>query len=176
MRSCDMYMKIIVHLIACVFDWSESKYSRNHKFSERARHDLQQKTKDRTGIRWGYADPTWQCGITTTGNNYRQLLHDPSVRKLIASEVPEANKSLVRDCLSFCGCYHRKGRLTWKSISSTALILICFLLQNLPMQHTNTFLVHGSVSHHQCTKFWPILGNQSSKMMDMAWEIGMKQV
>ena len=96
MRSCDMYMKIIVHLIACVFDWSKSKYSRNHQFLEYARLDLQQRIRDRTRIRWDYADPSGQCGTTTTGNNCRRLLHDPSVRKLITSEVPEANKSKMK--------------------------------------------------------------------------------
>ena len=92
MRTCDMYMKIIVHLLACVFDWSESKSSHNYQFLECARLDLQQKNKGRTGITWDYADPTGQCGTTTTGNNCRRLLHDPNVRKLITSDIQEANQ------------------------------------------------------------------------------------
>ena len=93
MRSVDMYMKIIVHLVACVFDWSESKASYNHRFLETARTDLQQKIKDSTGIKWDYADTTGQSGTTTTGNNCRRLLHDVAVRKLVTDAVPEANRS-----------------------------------------------------------------------------------
>ena len=93
MRSVDMFMKIIVHLVACVFDWSESKTSHNHRFLEQARTDLQKKIKDATGIKWDYADATGQSGTTTTGNNCRRLLHDVTVRKLVTDAVPEANRS-----------------------------------------------------------------------------------
>ena len=93
MRSVDFYMKIIVHLSACVFEWSESKASHNNRFLERARTDLQKKIKDSTGIKWDYADATGESGTTTTGNNCRRLLHDPSVRNLVTSQVPEANRN-----------------------------------------------------------------------------------
>ena len=93
MRSVDMFMKIVVHLVACVFDWSESKASHNHRFLEKARTDLQHKIKDATGIKWDYADATGQSGTTTTGNNCRRLLHDVAVRKLVTDSVPETNRT-----------------------------------------------------------------------------------
>ena len=49
-RSREMYMKIIFHIIVYVFDWFESKPSHNHQFLALARLDLQQKIEDRTNI------------------------------------------------------------------------------------------------------------------------------
>lgn len=93
MRSLDMFMKIVVHLVACVYDWTESKVSHNYRFLERARSDLQKKIKDSTGIKWDYADSTGQSGTTTTGNNCRRLLHDVDVRKLVTDCVPEMSRT-----------------------------------------------------------------------------------
>ena len=59
-------------------------------FSDKAKKDLQEKLKVKTGIRWDYADGSGNNGTTTTENICRRLLHDSSVRTFITEEIPIA--------------------------------------------------------------------------------------
>ena len=88
-------MKIAVHLIAGVFDWTESKTSRSRRFLDKAKKDLQEKIKVKTGIRWDYSDETGSSGTTTTGNICRRLLHDSTVRKLVTEEIPITHRDTM---------------------------------------------------------------------------------
>ena len=90
MRSTDMFLKTVVHVLAAVFEWSESKSSWNNQFLEAAKVHLQQKILGQTGIRWDYADPTGHGRSAITGNICWGLLHDHKVRNVITEDIPES--------------------------------------------------------------------------------------
>ena len=76
MRSCNVFMKIVVHVIAAVYTWTESKSSHYHTFLESTKRKLQKDLDDEYGIKWDFADSSGQNGSTTTGNICRRLLFD----------------------------------------------------------------------------------------------------
>ena len=97
MRVCDFYMKLSVHLSAAVFVWTESKTSRQYKFIENAKANLQKKIQANTGIRWDYVDSSGNSGTSTTGNTCRRILHDPNVRRLVTEEIPVSHRETMEE-------------------------------------------------------------------------------
>ena len=90
-------MKVIVHLRAEVYDWSESQFSRIHAFLKKSKLEIQEMIKNETGEKWDYPDCTGKGGTTTTGNTARRILYDEKLRMLIISMVPERFQDIVRE-------------------------------------------------------------------------------
>ena len=75
LRSFDHFMKIAVHLRACVLDWSESPSSINKQFLVKAKSEIQAHIEELLGERWDFPEQTGKGGTTTTGNTALHLLH-----------------------------------------------------------------------------------------------------
>lgn len=87
LRGFDHYMKIVIHLVAGVYHWTESKTDRLSRLLEAEKKRLQGKILDETHIKWDFPDSTGQGGNTTTGNVARKLLHECENRKIIESVI-----------------------------------------------------------------------------------------
>ena len=68
-------MKVIAHVLAEVYDWTESKASVNDRFLVRDKGQLRQDVFSFTGQRWDFPDATGKGGTTTTGKTGCELLH-----------------------------------------------------------------------------------------------------
>ena len=75
LRSFDHLMKLIVHVEAGIFDWSEEKSSNNHAFIKQKKLELQAFIFERLNQKWDQPDSTGKGGTTTQGNTVRIILY-----------------------------------------------------------------------------------------------------
>ena len=81
-------MKIIVHLHAGVFEWTESDTSRYHQFLVASKKEIQKKLEEVLGERWDFPDGTGKGGTSTTGNTARNILHHGG-RDIVIKMLPD---------------------------------------------------------------------------------------
>ena len=93
LRCFDNFMKAAVHVKAGVFDWSDAKPEHKIKLGD-AKHKLQNKIVEETGVKWDFPDKTGKGGNTTIGNNCKRLIH--LEREVIISELPDDHKDTFR--------------------------------------------------------------------------------
>ena len=93
LRCFDSFMKAVVHVKAGVFDWSDAKPEHKIKLGD-AKHKLQNKIVEETGVKWDFPDKTGKGGNTTIGNNCKRLIH--LERERIISEFPDDHKDTFR--------------------------------------------------------------------------------
>lgn len=96
LRGFDHFMKLNVHLLACVDDWSETPTSLNKPFLHQAKNQIQTKLFEKCGERWDLPDQTGKGGTTTTGNTARKILHDSNNREVIIEMLPEKHREDIR--------------------------------------------------------------------------------
>ena len=75
LRSFDHLMKMVVHVVAGVFSWSEDKASRSHVFLKKRKERLQAHIFDKLSEKWDQPDSSGKGGTTTQGNAVRNILH-----------------------------------------------------------------------------------------------------
>ena len=75
LRSFDHLMKLIVHVEAGIFDWSEEKSSNNIAFLKKKKSQLQDFIFEKTHQKWDQPDATGKGGTTTQGNTVRNILY-----------------------------------------------------------------------------------------------------
>ena len=138
LRSFDFVMKICVHILAGVFDWSESKLSLNNRFLVTAKERLQQEIFNATGQSWDKPDSTGKGGTSTTGNTARVLLHRRENRELIVSLLPEKYRNTLRKVMLMfsviCRVMSSKGDINIDAYKSYCTELYLVLIKDFPRQ------------------------------------------
>ena len=75
-------MKIVVHLYANIYDWSESKSNHDYQILSTYKKKLQEEILGFNAIKWDYPDGS-RGGTSTTGNTARRLLYEKVNRDFI---------------------------------------------------------------------------------------------
>ena len=89
-------MKVVVHSIAGVFEWSESKTSINNGFLQNTKEALKDEIKLKTNQQWDMPNGQGQGGTTTTGKTAKILLFEPETRGFICSSIHESKRNVLR--------------------------------------------------------------------------------
>ena len=71
LRSFDHLMKMVVHIKAGVFEWSEDKTPRNFPFIKQAKEALQTHIYTQIHEKWDQPDSSGKRGTTTNGNSLK---------------------------------------------------------------------------------------------------------
>ena len=72
LRCFDSFMKAVVHVKAGVFDWSDAKPEHKIKLGD-AKHKLQNKIVEETGVNWDFPDKTVKREILQLGTTVNDL-------------------------------------------------------------------------------------------------------
>ena len=113
LRSFDHFMKVCVHLLAHVYDWSESPHSTTKAFLTQAKKEIQVKIHKDIGEQWDIPDQTGKGGTTTNGNTARKLLHVH--RDIIVNMLPEKDRAAMTE-------YGQKLSVILRLMSSSSVI------------------------------------------------------
>jgi hypothetical protein len=101
LRGFDHFMKVVVHLSAGVYAWTESKTASTTHFLEIEKKNIQELIGKKTGIKWDFSDSSGQGGSTTTGNVARNLLYNEKNRKLITDYISNKHARMLAERYGF---------------------------------------------------------------------------
>ena len=164
LRSFDFVMKICVHIIAGVYDWSESKTSRNNRFLIAAKEQLQQHIFNGTGQSWDKPDSTGKGGTSTTGNTARVLLYRRENRDLIISNLPEQHRETLRKVMLMfsviCRVMSSKREVNIDAYKSYCTELYLVLINDFPRQF-----------HRHLPGPWISITPSVHKLLGHSWEL-----
>ena len=98
LRCFDHFMKLVVHVKAGVYTWTEEKASYDNPFLKKAKQELQDKIK-LLGIKWDIPDSAGKGGTTTNGNVARSLLLIPPARNCILTDedISTEEQGILKD-------------------------------------------------------------------------------
>ena len=182
LRSFDFVMKVIVHILAGVYDWSESKSSHNNRFLVAAKGQLQQEIFSFTTQKWDFPDATGKGGTTTTGNTARVLLYRNENRDFIVSKLPERHRETLKNVMMMfsviCRVMSSKGEVNIQEYKDYCMKLNLILVNDFPRvvhQHlpgpwiSITPAVHKLLAHT-----WELMQNNDNRGLGSLDESGLE--
>ena len=164
LRSFDFIMKVIVHVLAEVYDWTESIGSVNNRFLVRAKGQLQQDVFSFTGQRWDFPDATGKGGTTTTGKTACELLHKKQNRDFIISKLPPQYQDTLRKVMLMFSVVIRvmssKDEVNVPAYKQYCTKLYLILINNFPR-----------VAHKHRPGPWISITPSVHKLLAHSWEL-----
>ena len=103
LRFFDFVLKIVCHLNANIFNWSQEKNilgDDNYKTLQNSKSIVRALIKENTGISVDMPNSTGKGGTSTNGNVVHSLLSEEKNLQVIVSAVPEFFQNLLHECLT----------------------------------------------------------------------------
>ena len=135
LRCFDFVMKIIIHLKANVYEWSEAKTSHYYQFLTGEKAQLQQDLLGFNGVKWDIPDGS-RGGTSTTGNTARVLLYKKKNRDFIIGKLDEKHQQLMSEVMLRFSVILRvmstKGEVNVDAYKKYCTELYLILINNFP--------------------------------------------
>ena len=135
LRCFDFVMKIIIHLKANVYEWSEAKTSHYYQFLTGEKAQLQQDLLGFNGVKWDIPDGS-RGGTSTTGNTARVLLYNKKNRDFIIGKLDEKHQQLMSEVMLRFSVILRvmstKGEVNVDAYKKYCTELYVILINNFP--------------------------------------------
>ena len=102
LRFFDFILKIVYHLNAAVFKWSNEERTLGHQFQflKRAKETVRAELKTKTHLAIDIPDSTGKGGTSTTGNVIHALLGSEANLEVLIQQVPEKYRDDLHDVCS----------------------------------------------------------------------------
>ena len=176
LRSFDFVMKVIVHILAGVYDWSDSKASHNSRFLVAAKEELQQENLSFTTQKWDFPDGTGKGGTTTTGNTACVLLYKEINRDFIVLKLLDRHRKTMFSVI--CRVMSSKGEVNIQEYKHYCTKLNLVLVNDFP-HVVNRHLPGPSISitlavHKLLAHSWELMQNNDNRGLGSLDESGLE--
>ena len=168
LRTFDHFMKLVVHVRASVFEWSESDFSQYKSILENSKKAVQTRLKQ-INMHWDFPDSSG--GTSTRGPLVRSILHNEAVRNYILNDpaINNQHRVILKD-------YGQRLSVIIRIVNSKRLIKVdkfkefckntySFLLKSFPEQY------NGARETDDDLKTWISITPSLHKLLAHYWEL-----